>query len=121
MAKDRGQIKPVEPFVQLTTNSSTNVMITGFYTNQKVITTAGTPEQLPDKALPPGCLAMVKAKKSNTADITLGVDSTNSIFSSSTNLVIAAGDSHNFPVDNFDRIWMDASVSSEGVELSIVR
>ena len=124
MSMDRNQIKPVETFKQLNTGSFATLssnLSTGFYTNQQNVTTAGTPEQLPNKAIPPGLQAVIKAKLANTGEVCLGYDSTTANKTSSSHLTLVQGQSVSLPVDNFNRIYIDATNSGDGVELTIGR
>jgi len=88
-----------------------------FWTGQKVVTTAGTPVQLPDKAINPGVIAIVKAKVANTSEISLGTSSVSAVFSSSNNFKMLQGESFKFRVDNLSRIFVDATSSGDGVEI----
>ena len=95
-------------------------MSQAFWTGQKTITTAGTPEALPDKAINPGVIAVVKAKVSNTSSIAVGTSSVSAVFTSTQSFRMIQGESFKFRIDNLSRIWVDATVSGDGVEIILV-
>lgn len=88
------------------------------YTNQKNVTTSGTPVQLPSQDVPPGVLATIKAKDSNTGSITVGYSSATALNTSGQNYVLRAGAARDWQVQNISSIWIDATVSGEGVEIT---
>lgn len=74
--------------------------------------------------VPPGIDVVIKAKTANTGTITLGYSSatalnTNTNYESNTRLT--ANQSVTLQIDNLSRIWMDATVSGEGVEIIFER
>lgn len=87
------------------------------YTAQKNVTTSGTPEQLASQAIPAGLEVVVKAKTANTGTITLGNSSANALNSGTACAKLPAGASISFQIQNTDQIWIDATVSGEGVEV----
>ena len=122
--KNRNELRPVEQYDgnsrrpvirQLGEADSTTSQ--AFWTSQQSITTASIPEQLPDKALNPGVIAVVKAKLGNTNEIHVGYDDTSSNWSNSLSMTLINGQSEEFAVDNFNRIYICSSTSGDGVEL----
>lgn len=88
------------------------------YTAQKNVTTSGTPVQLAAQAIPPGVTIVVKAKNSNTGTITVGNSSTNALNTGTTHFKLLNGQSIEYQVQNTDVVWIDATVSGEGVEIT---
>ena len=84
---------------------------------QKDITVSGTPEQLSDIPVDNGIAIVVKAKRGNTGLITVGDSSANALNSGTSNFVLQANQSISLQLQNFDKIWLDATVSGEGVEV----
>ena len=123
----RGHLKRVEtydgnakrPLVNQLSGADATVS-QAFWTGQKTITTAGTPEALPDKAINPGVIAIVKAKAANTASITIGTSSVSAVFTSTQSFQMTKGESFKFRVDNLNRIYVDATVSGDGVEICLI-
>lgn len=95
--------------------TNTNVFITG----QKLVTTSGTPVQLNSNVVPPGSEVVVKAMSSNTGTITVGNSSANALNSGSTHFKLAQNQSLTIQVNNTGLIWIDATVSGEGVEFIV--
>lgn len=89
------------------------------YTAQKTVTTSGTPVQLASKLIPDGAALIVKAKTSNTGTITVGFSSSTALNSGTSHLKLTPGVAVAIQVRNADAIWIDATVSSEGVELLV--
>lgn len=82
---------------------------------QKDVTTAGTAEQLPDVAVPDGFELVVQAKPDNTGNIYPAkskalAESATARFES-----LGAGDAITLKVTNANLVWIDASVSGEGI------
>ena len=86
-------------------------------TFQKNVTTSGTPVQLTAAPVPDGVSVVVKAKRGNTGVITLGVDSTDSLNTGTAHFALQANQSVSLQVSNSNLIWLDATVSGEGVEV----
>ena len=85
-------------------------------TGQQVVTTAGTPVQLTDFRIGEDCYLVVKAKKTNTGVIGVGYSSATALLTNADNFQIEAGESVRLKVDSPAKVWIDASVSGEGVE-----
>ncbi len=82
----------------------------GAFNDVKVVTTAGVPEALPEQK----CTEVfIQAKRANTGIIYIG----DSSVSSTTAPALLAGDGIVLPVANTNQLWIDASVSGEGVFL----
>ncbi len=84
-------------------------------TGQKDVTTAGTAEQMPDVKIPNGFRAVILAKPGNTGYIYFGNSKANA--ESSTNRFdrLEPGDSIPVCLTNLNLLWLDCSVSGEGV------
>jgi hypothetical protein len=86
---------------------------------QKIVTTAGTPVQLPDLEIPDGYAVTVIAKTGNSGYIYLGksqADCANSVLRFDG---LSAGLAHSLKVKNLKEIWVDANVDGEGVSWSV--
>jgi hypothetical protein len=94
-------------------------MATTFNTFQKTVTTSGTPVKLTAYAVEPDQTVLIKAKAANTGNITIGNTSANALTASGNNVVLAAGQSIEMHISNTDQVWIDASVSGEGVEVTV--
>lgn len=90
---------------------------TTFYTGQKDVAVSGVPEQLPDQATSDGVSIVVKAKIDNTGNITVGNSSVNAKNDSGNCYVLLSGESISLPLTNSNKIWIDATVGGEGVEI----
>lgn len=86
------------------------------YTNQKIVTTAGTPVQLADQAVPPGVSVTVKAKEGNTGKITVGYSSVTALHTNAFYFSLVPGGARDWQVQNASSIWIDSEVNGEGVE-----
>ena len=123
----RGQLRRVEtydgsakrPLVNQLSGENATVS-QAFWTGQKAITTAGTPEALPNKSINPGVTAIIKAKVANSATIAIGTSSVSAGYTSTQSFKMIAGESFNFRLDNLNRVWVDASVSGDGVEVCLI-
>jgi hypothetical protein len=87
-------------------------------TFQKNVTTSGTPVQLTNFAVDTvnGETLVVKAKATNTGIITVGYSSATALNSGSGHFKLAAGEAIEIAVDYSQQVWIDATVSGEGVE-----
>lgn len=90
--------------------------LTGITTGQQNVTTSGTPVQLSDVDIPAGVLVTIKAKSANTGRITLGSSSANALNTGTSFFSLGSNDATVLQVDNLNRIWIDATVSGEGIE-----
>jgi hypothetical protein len=85
-------------------------------TGHQVVTTAGTPVQLPDFRIGEDCYLVVKAKKTNTGVIGIGYSSETALLTNTDYFSLEAGEELRLKVDSPIKVWIDASVSGEGVE-----
>lgn len=99
--------------------SSTRITnLPAFSTFLKTVTTAGTPVQLTSgQVLPDGIAVLIKAKKTNTGEITVGNSSANALNTSGTCFRLSAGESISIQLTNANLIWIDSTVNGEGVEV----
>lgn len=88
-----------------------------FSTAQKNVTTSGTPVQLDALIAPDGATVIIKAKRANTGQITVGNSSANALNTGTAFFELSAGQSVGLQVQNANAIWIDATVSGEGVEI----
>lgn len=89
-----------------------------FATLQKNVTTPGTPVQL-DSGTPitSGIPIVLKAKIANTGTITVGNSSANALNTGNGCFRIEPGQAIEFTVDGLSRVWIDATIGGEGVEV----
>lgn len=87
-----------------------------FYTSTKSTTTAGTAVQLPTKDVPSGYPVVVKAKRANTGYIYPGETKAQA---EAHNVELSSKESISVQVTNVNDIWIDSSVSTEGVEIIV--
>lgn len=85
-------------------------------TGQKNVTTSGTPVQIDAINLEGKQEVVVKAKNSNTGTITVGFSSATALNTSTSHFKLAAGDYVRVVLDDLDEVWIDATVSGEGIE-----
>jgi hypothetical protein len=85
-------------------------------TGQQVVTTAGTPVQLTDFRIGEDCHLVVKAKKTNTGLIGIGYSSATALLTNADYFSLEAGESVSLRIDSPVKVWIDASVSGEGIE-----
>ena len=90
---------------------------TGGVTGQVNVTTSGTPVQMPNIVIPPGIIVTIKAKHANTGRITSGFSSAAALNTGTSYYDIGGKDDFILlQNDNLSRLWIDATVSGEGVE-----
>ena len=125
---NRSQLKRVEqydgnakrPLVNQLSGTDATVS-QAFWTGQLAITTAGTPEALPDKAINPGVVVLLKARTKNTSvAMSIGTSSVSAVFASTQSFKIENGESVKLRVDNLNRIFVDATVSDDILEVMLV-
>jgi len=85
-------------------------------TGQQNVATAGTPVQLPNFKIGEDCCLVVKAKKTNTGIIGVGYSSATALLTNADYFSLEAGEAVRLKVDTPVKVWIDASVSGEGVE-----
>lgn len=88
-------------------------------TFQKNVTTSGTPVQLTAAPVPDGVSVVVKAKRANTGVITVGASSADSLNTGTAHFALQANQSVSLQISNTDLVWLDATVSGEGVEVAL--
>jgi len=86
---------------------------------QKVVTAAGTAEQLDDVTVPDGCQLTVIAKPGNSGTIYLGDSEADCEDSAKRFDGLAAGLAASLKVDNANRVWVDAATSADGVSYMV--
>jgi len=69
------------------------------------------------KTVPDGISINIKAKKANTGDITIGYSSDTALNTGTGWMSLDANESIGVQAANIDNIWIDATVSGEGVEV----
>src|SRR3990172_600932 len=69
------------------------------------------------KTVPDGISVNIKAKNANTGNITVGYSSVAALNTGTGWMSLDNNESVGLQVDNIDRIWLDATVSGEGVEV----
>lgn len=84
-------------------------------TGQKNVTTAGTAVQLPDIKIPDGFKVIIMAKPENTGYIYLGNSAVSAEDLGSRFSRLEAGDSIALQITTLKLVWIDASVSGEGI------
>lgn len=87
------------------------------YTNQKTVTTSGTPVQLDAFSVPAGASLVIQGLRTNTGVITVGYSSSSALNSGTSHTTLLANQAKGFQVENANAIWIDATVSGEGVEI----
>ncbi len=94
-------------------------MANNIYTNQKNVTASGTPVKLPAQSVDGDQSILIKAKTTNTGIITVGNSSDSALNSGSGHFKLAAGEALELSSNNSGNVWIDATVSGEGVEILI--
>jgi hypothetical protein len=90
---------------------------TTFYTGQTAVATAGTQQVLASsQALISG--VTVKAKHTNTGYITIGTTGVNNTLTTGNGYILAAGEPHFIETDNLADVFLNATVSGDGVSYS---
>lgn len=69
------------------------------------------------KSVPDGISVNIKAKKDNTGDITVGYSSETALNTGTGWVSLDSNESIGVQVQNTDTIWLDATVTGEGVEV----
>jgi len=87
-----------------------------FKTGQVNVTTSGIPVQLPAIGIEGEEVLVVKAKKSNGGTITVGYSSATALNTGSDHFKLEANESVKIRVDEGTEVWIDATVSGEGIE-----
>lgn len=87
------------------------------FTQQKLVTVAGTPVQLTTFQIPEGTEIVVKAMSTNTGLIAIGYSSATALASGTNCFKLQANQGVSVQIDDPAQIWIDATVSGEGVEI----
>lgn len=87
-----------------------------FTASQQDVTTSGTPVNLTAAVVLHGTSLLVKAKAGNTGVITVGNSSANALNTGTSNFRLSQNQSIELEVNNVGLIWIDATVSGEGIE-----
>ena len=69
------------------------------------------------KSVPDGISVSVKAKNANGGRITVGYSSATALNTAGANFSLGNNETISLQVSNIDQIWLDATVSGEGVEV----
>jgi hypothetical protein len=72
---------------------------------------------LPSTPLPAGIPIVVKAKRANTGDISLGNSSANALKTAPNIFRLAANEAVSIRLANLNELWIDSTVNNEGVEI----
>lgn len=87
---------------------------TGIGDGRKEVAVAGTPEPLVASSTP--CTKVnIMAEKNNTGIIVVGGSSVDAAEATRTGIPLDAGQSHTMEIDDLVKIYLDATVSTEGV------
>jgi len=78
---------------------------------------AGTVKLTAPKSVPDGISVNIKTRKGNTGDITVGYSSATALNTTTGNVILDANESIGLQVNSTDAIWLDATVTGEGVEV----
>lgn len=86
-----------------------------FATGQQNVTVAGTAHNMAAQAIPDGFCVVIKAKNTNTGRIRVGNSAANA---QSTTVAFTLGSNQDVRlyITNLNLVWVDATVSGEGVE-----
>ena len=89
-----------------------------FETFRKTVAIAGTAEKLHSELpIPDGFQLVIKALDNNTGDIEIGNSQTSA--QSANAFILDAGQSIGMKITNANLVWIDVSVSGEGVVCSV--
>ncbi|MEK6849556.1 MAG: hypothetical protein AABY01_03225 [Nanoarchaeota archaeon] len=86
-------------------------------TDQQTVTTSGTPVQLTSRAIPDGASLVVKSMAANSGTITIGNSSADALNTGSDHFKLSPGQSVSLQVKDANAIWVDSTVSGDGVEI----
>lgn len=88
-------------------------------TFQLNVATAGTPVQLPANAINSAQAVIIKAKPANTGNVSVGYSSSQVDTDNTNFFSLAAGEAVELTLTNTNQIWIDSTVSGEGVQVLI--
>jgi hypothetical protein len=84
---------------------------------EKTVTTAGTDEALVGTSTP--CREVtIMARTTNTGYIAVGTSGVDATLGTGDGIVLAPGDSFSFQISNLNLVYIDATVSGEGVRFT---
>lgn len=86
---------------------------TAFKTFEKDVAAAGAAEQLPNVQVPDHCVLVIKAKDTNTGNIEVG--ESEAVAEGALAFILAPGQAIELAITNASLVWIDATVSGEGV------
>ena len=87
-------------------------------TLQKNVAVSGTPEQLHSGfPVPDGISVVIKAKSTNSGNITIGGSSADALNTSTAYFSLTPDQMASLEVENLNIVYIDATVSGEGVEI----
>ena len=86
-------------------------------TLQIPVVTSGVPVQCPSFPVPEGAAFCVKAKSTNTGLISIGSSSDNALNTSGVGFRLIASQGVSLQTSDPTNIWIDATVSGEGVDI----
>lgn len=109
-----GPLNPLPVDVTVVVPSQPNA--TSFATGQKNVASHGTAVILPTQAVPNGFSVSIIAKKSNTKNIYLGNSNVNAQDHTVAD-ILAPGDVRKLTITNWDLMWIDSDVDTEGVTI----
>lgn len=84
-------------------------------TGQKLVTSKGTPVQMPSLVIPSTTEVVVKAMNTNTGKVTVGYDSDSALNSGTGFFSLYPGESIRLKIYNLNLIWIDGE-TGQGVE-----
>lgn len=105
--------------VKTTTTTVLDNSSNTFVSSQQNVTTSGTPVQLPSQAVSGNSTVIIKAKSANTGTITIGDTSAHALNTGAAHFKLAANESLELRVSNLNQIWIDSTVSGEGIEILV--
>jgi len=85
---------------------------------KKIITVAGTAEQLDSVAIPAFFQVVVKALATNTDNVHVAESKANAENNNNA-YELSAGEAIGYQITNTDLLWIDANVNSEGVTYTV--
>lgn len=88
-----------------------------FKTIQRDVPVSGTPVQLPDISVGRDSRVLLKAKASNSDDITFGPSASEANHNNSDHFTLPPGSAVDLNLINVNKIYIDAKTSGDGVEL----
>lgn len=106
----------IEAAVESTDPVTVNHSTTGIGHGVKTVTTAGTDVVLASSTA--AKWVVIQAQTDNTGNIAVGATGVDATEATGTGIILEAGDTITLPVDNLADVFIDASVSGEGVRFT---